>query len=90
MCSPLLHQKPGEGFPKIPDSEKSSLDETEGLGIGYKENKITVSDVNNNSHDAQVYVADANPINDNLQPFDWYKDFIITRAESNNQSKDYI
>lgn len=68
---------------EIDDNEKKALDDAEGLGQGYNETKLTVTDTLNQSQLVQVYVADPTAVNDNLLPFDWYKEFIVSGAVSN-------
>lgn len=75
---------------EIDDKEKKALDEAEGLGYGYNETKLTVQCCNNQDQLVQVYVADPGAVNNNLPPFDWYKDLIVSGAESNDLPADYI
>ena len=42
---------------EIPRSEKGPLDKAEGLGFGYDEKRVTVTDVLGNSVDAFTYCA---------------------------------
>jgi gamma-glutamylcyclotransferase len=75
---------------EIDDNEKSKLDRAEGLGNGYNQTTINVTDLNNNIHETQVYIADNNSINNELLPYDWYKQFISSGAEQNQLPDDYI
>lgn len=75
---------------EIDEADKSGLDEVEGLGKGYNEQQIDLLDDNGNPISAQVYVADAGTINNELLPFDWYKAFVITGAEQNDLPVEYI
>lgn len=74
----------------IDSDEKALLDKAEGLGKGYNEDTLTFFDEVNNSYAAQVYIADSNVINNNLLPYDWYKEFIVTGAIQNELPADYI
>lgn len=74
----------------IDNKEKPLLDKAEGLGLGYNEDTLTFFDELNNSHFAQVYIADSKSINNHLLPFDWYKDFIVTGAIQNKLPAEYI
>lgn len=74
---------------EIAESDKSGLDEVEGLGKGYNEQQIDLFDDKGNAIQAQVYVADAAAINNEILPFEWYKAFVVTGAEQNNLPADY-
>lgn len=74
---------------EIAETDKPGLDEVEGLGKGYNEKQIDLLDDNGNAIQAQVYVADAAAINNEVLPFDWYKAFVVTGAEQNNLPADY-
>lgn len=74
---------------EIAETDKSGLDEVEGLGKGYNEKQIDLFDDKGNTIQAQVYVADAGAINNVVLPFDWYKAFVVTGAEQNNLPADY-
>ncbi|MBC6489671.1 gamma-glutamylcyclotransferase family protein [Flavihumibacter stibioxidans] len=74
----------------INSNEKPLLDKAEGLGMGYNEDTLTFSDETNNPYVAQVYIADSKTIDNNLLPFDWYKDFIVSGAIQNKLPVEYI
>jgi gamma-glutamylcyclotransferase len=71
-------------------NEKPLLDKTEGLGKGYNEDTLIFFDETNNSYTAQIYFADSKPIDDNLFPYDWYKEFIVSGAIQNKLPFEYI
>ncbi len=75
---------------EIEDTEKSILDKAEGLGKGYKETTLFFTDINNITHEAQVYIADNEFINNKLKPYDWYKQFILEGAKQNQLPETYI
>jgi gamma-glutamylcyclotransferase len=75
---------------KIDSAEKPLLDNAEGLGKGYNEDRLTFTNENNIKHIAQVYIADGNSINNSLVAYDWYREFIITGAIENKLPADYI
>lgn len=75
---------------EIDDSEKANLDKAEGLGKGYNESTLSFLDLQNNSHEAQVYIADESSINEELHPYDWYKEYIVSGAKENDLPKEYI
>ena len=74
---------------EIAETDKSGLDEVEGLGKGYNEQQIELFDEKGNAVQAQVYVTDSGAINNDVLPFDWYKAFVVTGAEQNNLPADY-
>ena len=74
----------------INSNEKPLLDKAEGLGMGYNEDTLTFSDETNNPYVAQVYIADSKAVDNNLLPFDWYKDFIVSGAIQNKLPVEYI
>lgn len=74
---------------EIAETDKVGLDEVEGLGKGYNEQQIDLFDDKGNVIQAQVYVADAAAINNEVLPFDWYKAFVVTGAEQYNLPAEY-
>lgn len=74
----------------IDNKEKPLLDKAEGLGLGYNEDTLTFLDQLSNSYSAQVYIADSKATDNNLLPYDWYKEFIVTGAIQNQLPADYI
>lgn len=74
----------------IDKNEKRLLDIAEGLGKGYNEDALTFFDETNNSYAAQVYIADSKSIDNNLMPYDWYKEFIVSGAIQNNLPAEHI
>lgn len=74
----------------IDSNEKYLLDKAEGLGKGYNEDTLTFFDEINNPYVAQVYIADSKAVDNNLLPFDWYKDFIVSGAIQNKLPVEYI
>lgn len=75
---------------EIDELEKPALDTAEGLGNGYNQTVIDLLDENGETFQAQVYVADATAVDDNLLPYDWYKEFVVTGAEQNNLPAAYV
>lgn len=72
---------------EIDDSEKPNLDEYE---KGYNESTLSFLDSENNPHEAQVYIADESAINEDLLPYDWYKEYIVSGAKENDLPQEYI
>jgi gamma-glutamylcyclotransferase len=74
----------------IDSYEKALLDKAEGLGKGYNDDTLTFFDEANDSYAAQAYLADSKSIDNNLLPYDWYKEFIVTGAVQNKLPAGYI
>ena len=66
---------------KIPQEEKRNLDRTEGLGLGYFEQSVQIVLPNGRQMIAKTYLADATHIEENLRPYFWYKEFVVSGAE---------
>ncbi len=75
---------------EIDDAQKGNLDAAEGLGRGYNETTLTFFDENGNEHEAQVYIADPIATDNNLRPYDWYQNYILTGATENDLPQNYI
>lgn len=65
--------------------EKRSLDDAEGLGFGYNEQKIDVR-LAGRPTTVFVYFADTRYIDDSLVPYTWYKDFVVSGAKEHRVS----
>ncbi|WP_284651645.1 gamma-glutamylcyclotransferase family protein [Flavobacterium terrisoli] len=75
----------------IDDLQKTDLDKLEGLGKGYDEKVLTFVDTTGHSHNAHVYIAtDDKYLNNQLLPYDWYREFILTGAIKEQLPLDYI
>jgi hypothetical protein len=77
---------------KIPKTEKPSLDRAEGLGHGYHQRDVSV-DTRHERHGPQkafTYVADSSHIDDELQPYAWYKEFVLRGARDFRLPKAYV
>jgi hypothetical protein len=66
------------------------LDKAEGLGKGYEEKNVSVGLPEDKSITAQVYVASHNSINDLVEPYDWYVDFIISGMRDYKFPPNYV
>lgn len=75
---------------EINEAEKPALDAVEGLGSGYNQAVVDLLDENGKTFQAQVYIADENAVDDNLMPYDWYKEFVVTGAEQNDLPAEYV
>lgn len=73
---------------KIDPSEKPALDKAEGLGYGYEQKEITVTDHDGTSVIATTYVA--TNIDENLKPYSWYVNHVLVGAREASLPSDYI
>ncbi|WP_372987826.1 gamma-glutamylcyclotransferase family protein [Marinobacter sp.] len=73
---------------EIPACEKGPLDNAEGLGFGYEEKRVTVTDVQGYSLEAYTYYAtDTDP---SLRPYSWYLYHVIYGAREIGVPDDYL
>jgi hypothetical protein len=75
---------------QIPTNEKPALDDAEGLGSGYHEGIVPVLSPKGGEVVVCTYIADASFIDDNLQPYSWYKDFVLAGAEEHQLPPEYV
>jgi len=73
----------------IPKAEKHLLDRVEGLGNGYGEITVRVES-SLGATSAQTYVAVSTHIDDSLRPYVWYRDLVVSGAESHHLPVDYV
>ena len=73
----------------IDPADKRKLENAEGLGSGYHEKEVKVYYKQGNIK-AFMYEADDWAIDDSLQPYTWYKDFVVQGAKEHNLPEDYI
>ncbi len=74
----------------IPFSQKAALDNAVGLGEGYNEVTITVMTADAKAVDAVTYVASDEAIDENLRPYQWYKDFVESGARDHDLPDTYV
>ena len=74
---------------EIPSAEKSQLDKAEGLGVGYKEKTVDVI-TKTGSMPAFTYVASSEAIRADLQPFAWYKKYVMAGAIEHDLPLEYV
>jgi hypothetical protein len=72
---------------EVEESQKSILDEIEGLGFGYDLKTVSVS-IDGRRVDACTYYATS--INADLKPYHWYKRHVLEGAIENRMPEDYI
>lgn len=72
----------------IEAQEKSALDQAEGLGHGYQEKQVTVT--NGQGDKIQAFTYYALQIDASLLPFSWYLQHVIVGAQEINVPKAYF
>ena len=75
---------------RIPKSEEKKLDESEGLGKGYKKKKIAVTTIEEGKDTAVMYCATDEAKDPNKKPYVWYLNQVIEGAKENCLPDDYI
>jgi gamma-glutamylcyclotransferase len=73
---------------EISDSEKVALDNAEGLGYGYLDKTIKVSDAQGNNFEAITYYATS--IDPSLFPYSWYLCHVIYGAKETGVPNSYF
>lgn len=74
---------------KIDPNEKEHLDRAEGLGAGYTQETVRVESVSG-TRDAFTYQAMQSYINEELTPFEWYKQFVVRGARQHRLPQAYV
>lgn len=72
----------------IAESEKTALDQKEGLHYGYEEKAVVVTSAEGESLTALTYYA--TNIDPSLKPYHWYKEHVTRGATENDLPKYYI
>jgi hypothetical protein len=70
----------------IDASDKPTLDRVEGLNYGYEEIAIETE----NFGRCFCYIASSTHIDENLQPYSWYKELVIVGLEYHQASPEYL
>ena len=73
----------------LDDAARAVLDRIEGVGCGYCIKEIVLA-VAGTSLDAFTYVVEDAYIDPNMQPFHWYKRFVVEGARQNGFPPPYI
>ena len=75
----------------ISEDQKPILDKAEGLGNGYDEYKLIVINDLGEEIECVCYIAtDEKYLDNNLKPYDWYKEYCLIGAKQHNLPEDYI
>ncbi|MCB1754283.1 MAG: gamma-glutamylcyclotransferase [Gammaproteobacteria bacterium] len=75
---------------EIDSKELPGLRKAEGLGRGYEEKTVDIFDRDGRQHSAMTYYADQDYITQQLKPYDWYKNHVLTGAHQGLLPDDYI
>jgi hypothetical protein len=75
---------------EIPTNQKPALDREEGLGSGYHEEIVRVLSPKGEKVAVRTYIADGAFIDESLQPYSWYKDFVLAGAEEHQLPPEYV
>jgi hypothetical protein len=70
----------------ISAEDKLTLDEIEGLGVGYSGIFLDVPGIG----DCASYVAEESYIDDSLDPYDWYKELVLIGARTHGFPDEYL
>ena len=73
----------------IPKTEKHLLDRAEGMGDGYAEITVCVQS-SQGTVSVQTYVAAPTHIDNSLRPYAWYRDLVVSGAESHDLPAEYV
>jgi len=73
---------------EIGSGEKPALDQAEGLGFGYDEKIVLLTDGSGGTVEALTYYATS--INEVLKPYSWYKHHVLVGAEETALPPPYV
>lgn len=71
-------------------AERAKLDEAEGVGSGYEHAMVTVINDKGRRQKVLTYLATPDYIDDCLQPYGWYKDFVLAGSREHALPQEYI
>jgi hypothetical protein len=74
----------------IDERQKATLDEAEGLGVGYEEKTANVLNESGQEYVVVLYVAEANSTDNTFRPYSWYKRFVIDGARQHDLPDEYV
>jgi gamma-glutamylcyclotransferase len=75
---------------EVNDEDKARLDTAEGLGHGYLERVVDVTDRSGCSYAASMYYADMQAIDSSLRPYTWYLRLVLEGARAHNLPPEYV
>ncbi|WP_417310899.1 gamma-glutamylcyclotransferase family protein [Devosia sp.] len=71
-------------------AELPRLDAAEGVGKGYTRDTVTVVDAAGQHREALTYRAMPGHIDDSLEPYGWYKAYVLAGAREHGLPQDYV
>jgi hypothetical protein len=71
-------------------AERAKLDKAEGVGNGYEHAMVTVINDKGRRRKVLTYLATPDYIDNNLKPYDWYKDFVLAGGREHGLPSEYI
>ncbi|WP_449427205.1 gamma-glutamylcyclotransferase family protein [Rhodanobacter umsongensis] len=74
---------------EIPRAEMHLLDRAEGVGSGYFKQQMMI-ELNDESLLVFVYLASQSHVAENLEPYDWYKGFVLAGAHKHQFPPEYL
>ncbi|MGZ5451667.1 MAG: gamma-glutamylcyclotransferase family protein [Thermoanaerobaculia bacterium] len=75
---------------EVPSDEKQELDRAEGLGDGYEEQEVKVVAEDGEERRVVAYVATSAHMDGRLQPYTWYREYVIRGARAHGFPSVYI
>ena len=75
---------------EVPHAEKRELDRAEGLGNGYEEQELMVVFEDGEERSVVTYVASSAHVDARLQPYTWYREYVIRGARSHGFPSAYV
>lgn len=75
---------------EIAEADKPVLDQFESVGVGYDDLTAQVEIADGTRTEAVIYVARAEMIDPALQPFDWYRKFVLHGGREHGLPADYL
>ena len=75
---------------EIAAADKPVLDQFESVGVGYDDLNAQVELCRGTTTEAVIYVARAEMIDRSLQPFDWYRAFVLNGGRAHGLPADYL
>lgn len=71
-------------------ADRTRLDKAEGAGRGYEPAIVTVINDKGRRRKVLTYLASPDAIDENLKPYSWYKEFVLSGATEHRLAGDYI
>ena len=71
-------------------TERTKLDEAEGVGSGYEHAMVTVINDKGRRRKVLTYLATPDYIDDSLKPYSWYKDFVLAGGREHGLPPEYM